>query len=731
MPQDTRSPVDVWASLNRRYLDTALDRLRLLLHRKVVWLRSIWEDDPLAGYEGTVVSDARADRALFAPSDDAEHAFYRKDERANEITGDLQRVRQALTRQKKEMQEAGLVPALELLGQMFGLTTFECDVLLLCLAPELDASFQKLYAYVQDDPSKSHATPQLAIQLFTGTTVDTDRGAGLSREDVWNSFTPQAPLRRFRLIQMSSDQASEITRSIRPIHLDERVAAYLRGENRIDERASIVLGEVSPVPAPPVHDELIEKLVSTLSSRLEQGIRPAVHLKGSETAGKMAVAQVVSDRLNLDLYRLAIGQLPSSRAERRGMLRLLEREAVLLQTAFYVNAPATGAADESSEAIIEEVLDELDVTLFIGAGSFSRGERTIYEAELMKPDPSAQRKLWSRVLGEAELRLNGRVADIAQQFDFGPEHMVKAVAAARNRAQMEGTDGEIAPDDLWQACRNQARGKMDDLARPIAPTYGWEDIVLPDDTYDQLREIAAQVGRRSRVYDEWGFQDRLSRGLGISALFAGPSGTGKTMAAEILAHDLELDLYRIDLASIVSKYIGETEKNLKKVFDAAERSGAILFFDEADALFGKRTEVSESHDRYANIEIDYLLQRMEEYRGLAVLATNRKGDLDRAFLRRLRFIVEFPRPDTAHRHLIWEQAFPPETPVGSLDYASLSRLEITGANIQNIALNAAFLAAENDDAVEMKHVIHAARREYEKIGKLVTESEFGTYYERG
>jgi SpoVK/Ycf46/Vps4 family AAA+-type ATPase len=231
------------------------------------------------------------------------------------------------------------------------------------------------------------------------------------------------------------------------------------------------------------------------------------------------------------------------------------------------------------------------------------------------------------------------------------------------------------------------------------------------------------------VYEEWGFGKRLSRGRGISALFTGPPGTGKTMAAEILAGHLALDLYRIDLSSVVSKYIGETEKNLRKVFDAAERGGAILFFDEADALFGKRTEVKDSHDRHANVEINYLLQRMEEYGGLAILATNRKSDLDPAFLRRIRFLVAFPFPTIDDRRRIWQTVFPPDTPLGPLDYDALARLEVAGGNIRNIAVNAAFLAAADDEAVTMEDVMRAARHEYRKIDKLPGRAEFGGYYE--
>jgi SpoVK/Ycf46/Vps4 family AAA+-type ATPase len=347
--------------------------------------------------------------------------------------------------------------------------------------------------------------------------------------------------------------------------------------------------------------------------------------------------------------------------------------------------------------------------------------------------------MWQQVLDGVPHSLNGHVEALVQQFDLGPQAIAQAVTSARAhvclRPPADAPDGaspdgiELTLDDLWQACREQAGWQLDELAQRIIPCYTWEDIVLPKDVFHQLQEIAAQVAHRPQVYGVWGFGEKLSRGRGISALFSGPSGTGKTMAAEILASHLKLDLYRIDLAGVVSKYIGETEKNLKKVFDAAERSGAVLFFDEADALFGKRTEVKDSHDRYANIEVNYLLQRMEDYRGLAILATNRKSTLDEAFMRRLRFLVDFPFPDSASRQSIWQKVFPPQAEVEGLDHDRLARLEIPGGNIRNIALNAAFLAADEGKPIGMDHVMRAARREYAKIDKLVTAAEFGPYYE--
>jgi SpoVK/Ycf46/Vps4 family AAA+-type ATPase len=281
--------------------------------------------------------------------------------------------------------------------------------------------------------------------------------------------------------------------------------------------------------------------------------------------------------------------------------------------------------------------------------------------------------------------------------------------------------------DLWAAARTQAARAMDGLAERIVSRRSFDELVLPEEQATQIREIASQAQNRTRVYEDWGFGSKLTRGRGISALFAGPSGTGKTMAAEVLANELDLDLYRIDLASVMSKYIGETEKNLRRVFDAAEESGAILFFDEADSLFGKRSEVRDSHDRYANIEINYLLQRMEDYRGLAILATNRKSTLDHAFLRRLRFLVDFPFPSAADRVRIWRTVFPAQAEKEGLDYEFLSRMEIAGGNITNIALNAAFLAAGQHTNIQMQHILAAARREYAKIDKLMVEGEFARY----
>jgi SpoVK/Ycf46/Vps4 family AAA+-type ATPase len=338
-----------------------------------------------------------------------------------------------------------------------------------------------------------------------------------------------------------------------------------------------------------------------------------------------------------------------------------------------------------------------------------------------RPTTPEQQSAWRVALAAVDDA--SRVDAIASQFSMGlPAIRSIAAEAIARAAALPGADiAEI----IWRTCRGRCRTRLDGLAQRIEPAAGWEDLVLPEPQIQSLRQIAIHVRHRAIVHDAWGFAAKSARGLGIAALFAGASGTGKTMAAEVLAAELRLDLYRIDLASMVSKYIGETEKNLRKVFDAAEESGAILLFDEADALFGKRSEVKDSHDRYANIEVSYLLQRIEAYRGLAILTTNLKSSLDTAFLRRLRFVVQFPFPDIVQRAEIWRRVFPKSTPTEGLDMSKLAKLNVPGGNIRNIALNAAFLAAEAGERVWMSHICNAARTEYAKLERSLTEAEIG------
>jgi hypothetical protein len=433
-----------------------------------------------------------------------------------------------------------------------------------------------------------------------------------------------------------------------------------------------------------------------------------VQLCGPDAAGRLAVAGAACSRVGLTPALLDAAEVPESAAERDALARLWEREAALSGATLVLEV------DLDDGARVRRVVDfvaSVGGFRLVSAPEPLRSRREpLLRVDVPVLQPAEQLELWAVALngdapGEPEL------AAVAQQFRLGGDGVAAAAAQVRAGAS------------TWDACREQARPKLDDLALRIEPVAGWDDLVLPEPQKRLLGEIALHVRHRAKVYEDWGFAGRGARGLGISALFAGPSGTGKTMAAEVLANELRLDLYRIDLSSVVSKYIGETEKNLRRVFDAAEEGGAILLFDEADALFGKRSEVKDSHDRYANIEISYLLQRMEAYRGLAILTTNLRSALDQAFLRRLRFVVQFPFPDGAQRAEIWRRIFPRETPTAKLDHERLSRLNLPGGNIRNIALGAAFLAAGEQEPVGMSHLLRAARGEYAKLEKPLTGTE--------
>jgi Winged helix domain, variant/ATPase family associated with various cellular activities (AAA) len=720
-----------WSEANERDLDLELQRLRLLLRRRVLWLRQQWKHDPLQNYQPLVISDAQADALLAGEDRHAEMHFYEENSEAAATSHSIAHIEKALQQRRQIWIDAQCTSALDTLARLFGLTVFERKVLMLCLAPELDPAFERLYAYAQDDVTRKYATPHLALTLFGGDSVPgAKRESDRDPSNFRNSFLPEASLRRFHLVNLEQSPSSGATSMTRPLRLDERLLDYLRGINQLDERVADLLRPLGPALLAPPHQELLEQLLRS-QQWTNRGPWAPLNLVGPRGAGKRAVARAICDRLGLRVYELEAKRLPTPPTERQNIVRLLEREIVLMQAALYLEATESHGTDGAPRDAISEVIDRLSAFYILGSRERWPTDRQIVVAPVTRPDATAQRALWEGALARVPHSLNGQVESIVEQFNVAPSAILQAIAAAQSRSSLRNAkDGsEITADDLWHACRDVARKQLDDLAQRIISCYTWDDIVLPDDVFCQLREIAAQVAHRYQVYECWGFGRRLSRGRGVTALFSGSSGTGKTMAAEIVANHLSLDLYRIDLAGVVNKYIGETEKNLRRVFDVAEQSGAILFFDEADALFGKRTEVKDSHDRYANIEVNYLLQRMEDYRGLAILATNRRSALDRAFLRRLRFLVDFPSPDANNRRAIWQKVFPQEAKVERLDFDGLARLEIPGGNIRNIAINAAFLAAGDGASIGMTHVMRAARREYAKIDKLLTPAEFGRYYE--
>jgi hypothetical protein len=592
--------------------------------------------------------------------------------------------------------------ALERLCAAFQLSPFERDLLLLCAGVELDSTFAAGCAAAQGDPRKLCPTFSLALAALP--------------DAHWSALAPSSSLRRWRLIELTNNEGLVAA----PLRIDERVLHFLTGINHLDDRLQALVEPISAaVDLPPSQLEVARRIAQLLANSQNQ-VPPIVQLCGGDGTGRRELAALASLELGLRLYALRCSDIPAPAAEREALARFWEREAILSHSALLVDADETETADLAR--ILLPFLENVHGVLFVVRRDPLRAwRRPIVRFDVPKPTSAEQTELWNNSLGEDLGGLNGQVENIVAQFSLGPRNIEAACAALGSHSGDEPDLGR----KLWDACRIQSRARLDDLAQRIEPAATWDELVLPETQRQLLREITAHVRQRTKVYETWGFAEKGERGLGISALFAGSSGTGKTMAAEVLARELCLDLYRIDLSSVVSKYIGETEKNLRRVFDAAEVGGAILLFDEADALFGKRSEVKDSHDRYANIEVSYLLQRMESYRGLAILTTNLKNALDPAFLRRLRFIVQFPFPDAAQRAEIWRRIFPASTPTQDLDLTKLSRLNVAGGNIRNVALNAAFLAAEANEPVRMPHLLRAARSEYAKLEKPLTESEIG------
>jgi ATPase family protein associated with various cellular activities (AAA)/winged helix domain-containing protein len=600
-------------------------------------------------------------------------------------------------------------PALLILGHRLGLSPFEHAIFLLCAAMELDTGIAALCARAHRDPGRAYPTFALALTLFD--------------DPAWDALSPERPLRYWRLIEVSPSAVQALTAS--PLRADERIVNYVKGLNHLDDRLAPLLTPVDPgsVPAdlPPSHRAAANHLVEQLKQVPAGQKLPVLQLLGGDTPTKQLVAGSVAAAFGLRAYRLPADLLPVQAAELEALARLWQRESLLLAVALYLDVrPCEGeGASAAQAAAVNRFLTRVSgVTLVDARDAWMGSGEPAVLVDIAKPTAAEQRAAWAAALGE---RAGDSPGLLAGQFSLNLPSLQQVARTVLSEA--DGGERSLH-HRLWAACLASTRPRLSAMAQRLEPKANWHDLVLPAAEVSLLREIAAQVGQRTRVYDDWGFRDKMTRGLGISALFAGESGTGKTMAAEVLANDLRLSLYRIDLSAVVSKYIGETEKNLRQLFEGGEDGGAILFFDEADALFGKRSEVKDSHDRYANIEINYLLQRMEAYRGLAILATNMKSALDPAFLRRLRFIVTFPFPGVAERKAIWLKAFPERTRTLGLDHDRLARLNLTGGHIHNIALNAAFLAAKDDRPITMPLVLAGARAEFRKLDRPINEADF-------
>ena len=671
----TANTTDSWIEANQRYLMAAFAVIREHLER----CASSRSSDDGAG-------DHRSDES-------------RSRQHVPDVVGpgtariELERARQDLAR-----------PApIDVLCTVFGLSDFERDLLLLCAGVEFDEELADACGAIQGSPVPTFG---LALRALPGA--------------AWGPLAPDAPLRRWHLIVVSAGA----TLASRPLRLDDYILHFILGLHSMEER---LVGFVEPVESrgklSPSQLSAVEHAAKLWSSELSA---PVLSLCSSAATATRAAALDVCTRCGLQMYALHAADIPDLAAEQILAARLWERHAALSGAALLIEISRDAVRDKA-QAFAERVHSPV---LIASRDPVQLRNRTVVRVDINKPHLAEQHELWRDALGDRAQELSDQIAMVVSQFQLNGDEIEAVATEVRSHHERYPAPAENRPRSqdevngvLWRACRIQARPKLDELAQHIEARASWDDLIVSDYQRRQLREISAHVRHRARVCDGWGFARKSARGLGISALFSGPSGTGKTTAAEVIARDLHLDLFRIDLSSVVSKYIGETEKNLRRVFDAAEGGGAILLFDEADALFGKRSDVKDSHDRYANMEVSYLLQRMEAYRGLAILTSNLRDSLDSAFMRRLRFVIEFPFPSRDQRAEIWQRMFPDDTPTGDLDIVKLARLNLSGGNIRNVAMHGAFLAAQENAAIEMKHLQAAARTELAKLERNVPERE--------
>lgn len=708
--------------LHMAHLQAELTRIDVLVRRQVVrWQRA--GEDPAESFRGLHTSDARAtsiahQRALTCRAADVRLS----DQEEQQLAGEYVRAAEETNRLVADAHAQGHPTRLEHLAGTFGLAPFELDAFLICLAPALDLRYERLYAYLQDDVTRRRASVSLVLDLLCD-------DAPAERLPAMLRFGDEAPLVRHGLLTRINDPGDAPQPILsQGLAVDEGVVTWLLGGFRpadeIRDHARLSWDEAS------ASDHIVIEPVRAELDRAAAMDDPVLALTGADLAGHESAARYLSFQRQRPLLRvdLAAAAALGAGAPAR-WLRLALRDALLVGAIPYIVGWESLSAGEARDLppALTLVCDFPGLVLIGSTRPWQPAgverDRVFLWVDLPIPEYGQRTSLWQHYLGDAAETEGIQASPLAGQFLLTAGQIRDAVATARDSAAREARP--VSQADLFSAARSHSSPGLSGLARKINARYGWNDIVLPEDQRAQLREIVATVRGRPQVLEQWGVGRKLASSAGITILFAGPPGTGKTMAAEVIASELGLDLYKIDLSTIVSKYIGETEKNLERIFGEAQSSNAILFFDEADAIFGKRSEVKDAHDRYANIEISYLLQRMEAYDGVTMLATNLRANLDEAFTRRLQFAVDFPFPEEEYRQRIWQTLFPPNVPrAEDLDFGLLAhRFKLAGGNIRNIIISAAYLAASDGGRVNMTHLLHGARREMQKMGRLVSERD--------
>jgi len=747
------------------HLYDELSRLDLLIRMEIerMAIREETQDELTRAYPGLALTREEMVRLLDENSSSVEMRAVHEQIRLFDMEEELRELQAAAVRRMRASKEQGVMLPLPRLAEWFGLDDYEYDCMLLAIASQVDVKYGKLFGYLQDDATSQRPTVGLAVRLFQAERVPAGK--------LLPYWLPGSKLRANRLVElqarpMDAHAQSLIASVMKP---DAGMAQFVMQPTRLDARVADI-AELIPASMAeacrPVSTAADEASVASewLANRLAAAIGASARaepstvylLYGPDGSGKRELASTACAEAGVPLLLADLSRVPEHPDTFAATLRLLCREAGLRSAALaLMGAERLNEGDAPAPSLHWRILREHcdrrpPPLLLLGddrlAPSAGDGFR-LPIVELALPLPSVRERAarWMRHAKRSAVPVAAAIdwLAIAEQYKLAAEAIDDAWQLAQSLAlwrsggpDRAGGDAanrrqEIAADDIRDACRRQKQHKLADIATRIVPQCKVEQLVLPIEQTRRIRQIIGQQRQRHRVLTEWNFHGKLSRGKGLNVLFAGPPGTGKTMAAEAIAGELGLDLYRIDLSQIISKYIGETEKNLRRLFREAENSSAVLLFDEADALFGKRSEVKDSHDRHANTEVAYLLQKMEEYEGMSILATNLQHNMDEAFARRMAFRIEFPIPEMEHRHRLWLSMFPAEAPrEPDIDFAFLARnIRLSGGNIKNAVLTAAYLAAEEAAPIGMRHLIAAVKQEFDKLGKLCLHEDFGPYYD--
>ncbi len=732
--------------LSFEHLEAELARIDLLIQGEVQRWRLAGQN-PADEFRGLYVSEAEIDGLLVRPlGGNWGQGINLSPEQSDTFAAAQSEAIQKAQLLIETAQKQGVSLRLAELQANFKLNQFELDTLLICLAPTLDLRYERFYSYLQDDVTRKRPSVNLVLNLLTE--------PGASRLQCLAHFADNASLLKYQILKLNSesDQNSSSLLS-QTLEIDRAVVAWLLGHYQAQANLNSHSVLIPPPTEPKPTDLLLAGKVEahlTQISTVEKAVLLVFY--GPDRASQEAAAKLLAAQLGQSLLMVDLAPIIKSEAELLPTVRLALRDARLTQALPCLFGWDVCLTKEGRLPVdlLAELCNYPGSTIVAGHQAWQaegiNRERPLFMVPFPAPTHQQRLALWQHFLNSynteniktikksrstngnhqksaSKERQGWDIETLAGQFALTTGQIRDTVASARDVAAQRGDP--LEDKDLFLAARDHSNPRLAALARKIVPRYQWVDIVLPEDQLNILHEVVATVRGRPQVLEQWGVGQKLASSAAVTILFAGDPGTGKTMAAEVIAGELSLDLYKIDLSTLVSKYIGETEKNLEKIFTEAESSNAILFFDEADAIFGKRSEVKDAHDRYANIEISYLLQRMETYDGVTILATNLRANLDDAFTRRLQFAIDFPFPEREDRLRIWETLFPPDVPCDpELDFSLLARrFKLAGGNIRNIIVSAAYLAVDDGGQVTMKHLLHGTRREMQKMGRLISEDD--------